>query len=182
MPMVIFSANANIRSSINRLQTYLGAHKNQISPVERPRVLEKGGGLIAISAPGAGSPKLVSIVELTKRHVKPGSKDDSEKEKGPAETWYSYMSLGRIYVKARSKTNTKKPETKREQAAEDEEENAFQSLAETRRPEGDADGHEDDRMIPDQILTIWWSRQSIPEFKTEFGEDIFEVRTLKEDA
>lgn len=87
--VVVWTKNQNVKSGINRLKSLLGFE-------EAPDADEKNGGevkerkndrLIAVSAYGEGTTKLVGIVETTKRIVGGVAKDES------GETWFVYTIL-----------------------------------------------------------------------------------------
>ncbi|OAG07274.1 uncharacterized protein CC84DRAFT_652033 [Paraphaeosphaeria sporulosa] len=87
--VVVWTKNQNVKSGINRLKSLLGFE-------EAPETGEKSGRevtgnrkdkLIAVSAYGEGTTKLVGIVEMTKRVVDGATKDSS------GVTWFMYTVL-----------------------------------------------------------------------------------------
>ncbi|KAF2441851.1 hypothetical protein P171DRAFT_80634 [Karstenula rhodostoma CBS 690.94] len=89
--VVVWTKNQNVKSGVNRLKSLLGVE-------EAPGAEEKSGReikertndrLIAISAHGEGTTKLVGIVETTKRVV--GATKEATEASG--ETWFMYIVL-----------------------------------------------------------------------------------------
>ena len=149
--VVVWTKNQNVKSGINRLKALLGFgdidQPNRKTQDEVPG--GKPGGIIAVSAYGEGTTKMVGIVEMAKRVVSGGS---SKKEVGGA-TWYAYTTLTGLNLQARQAEGAEL----REKSKDGEE-----ALEQGRK----------DR-VP--ILTLWFSSKSLPEFKTTFGEQTFTV-------
>ncbi|KAF2872352.1 hypothetical protein BDV95DRAFT_492193 [Massariosphaeria phaeospora] len=173
---VPFSKNQNIAAGINRLQTYLGAHKNPHSPVERPAVLDEEGAVIAVGALGDATVKLVGIVEMLKRVVAPEAA--AGKEEGVAEgvaTWYMYTSLASRTVEKKVRSVDERDAN----GAKGTEEDAFEPLETAGKKSAEQDKTESARKtLAVPVLLVWMSRQAIPEFRGAFGEQTFLVRQI----
>lgn len=174
---IVFTRNQNIRSGIIRLRTYLGAHVDEENPMEVPEVLNDKGSVIAISAQGEGTVKLVTIVDMARRIVKPGPaqpKDDKL-----VETWRMYMSLASVEVEQKKRTNPDAAaQSKADLTEEADEEDAFEPM-ELDAPEKRTEEATGVRKVP--VLTVWISRKEIAAFKEAFGEQTFGVQTLPKD-
>jgi len=155
--VVVWTKNQNVKSGINRLKAFLG-----FTAVDGPDRKDKGatnsktsGKLIAISACGPGTTKMIGIVEMAKRIVS-GKSEAKEAKPASSETWYAYTCL----------TGSELP-TQQVMCSEKE------------RGEG-AQEQEVGKKIP--ILTVWFSPNSIPEFKKGFGEQTFTVNHYSSDT
>ena len=168
---VVFFKNQNIKTGINKLKTYLGAHRNPISPIDLPEALDKEERVIAVSAQGEAIAKMASIVEVLKRVV-----GDGERPGGAPidvlENWYLYTSLGSIQTEKELKKKAKP--AGRPGRDNDGEEEAFQSLGEIKELERAEE--KVIRLVP--VLTVWMSKTAIREFRDEFGETNMRVLTL----
>jgi hypothetical protein len=172
---VVFSRNQNVKTGINRLKTYLGAYKNPASGIEIPEALKEEDCLIAVSAQGQGATKLVGIVDMVRRIVKPSGGE------GQVETWWMYTMLTSIEVEIKDRMRNSE-EVEKAQESQDEEE-AFEPM--------DVDGREQlqskekdrdttkKRNVP--VLTVWMTRKKIPAFKNTFGEQSFTVYKMLND-
>lgn len=176
---VIFSKNQNVKSGINRLKTYLGAYKDPASTIELPEALNKEDVIIAVSAQGEGTTKLVGIVDMVRRIVAPSGKEQEGSEQ--VETWVMYTMLSSVEVERKAKDveeEMKDGDTEVQSTLE--EEDAFEPM--------DVDVQEKDsgrdktltKKIP--VLTVWMTKKSIPAFKNAFGEQTFPVLKLLEDS
>ncbi|KAF2256172.1 hypothetical protein BU26DRAFT_402334, partial [Trematosphaeria pertusa] len=173
---VVFTRNQNVKAGVNRLKAYLGYERIPGSAVEIPEALGKDSAVIAVSAQGEATTKLVGIVELVRRIVAPGGEEEGG---GVVETWYLYTCLA-------SRTVEGKREGRNDgaRAGGNEGENVGNAVEdegfETRRVEsgGEKEGVKS-RKIP--VLTVWMSRKSVPEFKNAFGEQVFRVQKVQED-
>ena len=87
---VAFSKNQNVKSGINKLKTYLGAYKDPASAIDIPDALKAEDLIIAVSAQGEGTTKLVGIVDMARRIVAPNREDDGN---GKVELWWMYTML-----------------------------------------------------------------------------------------
>ncbi|EMD60132.1 hypothetical protein GGP41_009528 [Bipolaris sorokiniana] len=173
---VVFSKNQNVKSGINRLKTFLGAYRDPASTIDMPDALKQEDVIIAVSAQGEGTTKLVGIVDMVRRIVAPSSKE--EVGDGLVETWAMYTMLTSIDIERKARAVEVKKEEVEEVESEEEEE-AFESM--------DVDGRggqrdkDEVKMRKVPILTVWMTRKRIPAFRNAFGEQVFEVRRLVED-
>lgn len=89
--VVVWTKNQNVKSGINRLKGLLGFEKTPDAAEMGDKKLKqtKNDRLIAVSAYGEGTTKLVGIVEMTKRIVGGAGRVEDE----DAETWFTYTSL-----------------------------------------------------------------------------------------
>ncbi|KAF2642476.1 hypothetical protein P280DRAFT_467822 [Massarina eburnea CBS 473.64] len=153
---IVYTRNQNIKSGINRLKAYLGYEKGT---VEIPSILGRGeGGVIAVSAQGEATTKLVGILEVVRRVVGGDGKEGDGKREGVR--WYMYTSLASKIVSDGKTTD--------DSIREKHEDEGFEARAS--REEGN---NGKGRKIP--VLTVWLSRESILEFKRELGEQSFDV-------
>ena len=179
---VVFSKNQNVKSGINRLKTYLGAYKDAASTIELPKALNKEDVVIAVSAQGEGTTKLVGIVDMVRRIVAPTGKE--QEGNGGVETWAMYTMLWSVEVKRKTKA-TEGNEKSEDAEAQDtpEEEEAFEPMDVDERGTLGTDARKDKalvRKVP--VLTVWMTKKSIPVFKSAFGEQMFSVLTLSDDS
>jgi hypothetical protein len=182
---IAYSRNQNIKGGINRLKTYLGAYKNKNQPMDMPEALKETDVVIAVSAQGEGTVKLVSIIDMVRRVVAPTAK--SKLGGGNVETWYLYTSLASIKVEKRSRAvpnmidgtdQAEKPKPIADEDAQEEEE-AFEPM-DVDVPEQEQ-GQLQSQTIKAPILTVWMTKKKIPAFMEALGEQTFEVQTLPED-
>jgi hypothetical protein len=174
---VVCTKNQNIKSAVVRLKTYLGAYVDQKNPMEVPVVLKEKGSIIAISAQGEGTAKLVTIVDLARRVVKPDPALSVEDM--TVQIWRMYMSLASVEIE--QKTRIKSHDTAQGDARtteETQEEEAFEPM-EIDVPNQKTDETAHTRKVP--VLTVWMSRTEIPAFKEAFGQQTFAVQTLPKD-
>lgn len=180
---VVFSKNQNVKSGINKLKTYLGAYKDPASTIDMPDALKEEDLVIAVSAQGEGTTKLVGIVDMVRRIVAPNTK---EEDKGKVETWWMYTMLTSVEVERKIKSSEtvgqNKAEAKKSEASQEEEE-AFEPM--------EADEHEaqattaagsktQTKKVP--VLTVWMTKKKISALKNAFGEQSFPVQKLPEDS
>jgi hypothetical protein len=170
---VVFTRNQNVKAGINRLKTYLGAYKDTKIPIEMPGTLRQTEMIIAISAQGDGTPKLVSILDMVRRVVAPGA--DRKEDAGTVDTWWLYISLGSVEVK-KKKDHIASGGGQIQEAEEDE---AFEPMELDEQSNGDAQEKLVTRKMP--VLTAWITKKAIPMFKAAFGEQTFTVQTLRSD-
>jgi hypothetical protein len=102
---IVYTRNQSIKSGVNRLKMLLGASPlPTITGEEREKVdrLQKGEGMVAVSAQGDAVGKLVSVVEMTRRVVgvvapsgcgAGAGAGDGEAERERGEKWYMYTCL-----------------------------------------------------------------------------------------
>lgn len=181
---VVFTKNQNVKSGINRLKIYLGAYRDPNSSIEMPDALKQEDIVIAVSAQGQGTTKLVSIVDMVRRIVAPSGKAVGADEK--VETWWMYTMLASVETEC--KLNRPTEETSQEAAhkpgeTQDSEEEAFEPM--------NIDGQKDQgyeklkgadrvqmRTVP--VLTVWMTRKKILAFKQAFGEQSFAVKLVQQ--
>lgn len=186
---VVYTRNQNIRTAVNRLKLYLG-HERGSSGIEVPDVLkgdaDGGGGVIAVSAMGEATTKLVGVVELAKRvvgssspHSSADKNEDDMQEDGAgaedggtrqttAQTWYSYAVLSSRAIPASTPQDL--------DAATDDNTTRNASSSTTtpaRARQSIAQGQDKPRKVP--VLTVYLSRRSIDALRRGFGEQKFEV-------
>lgn len=181
---VVFSKNQNVKSGINRLKTYLGAYKDPASTIDMPDALKAEDTVIAVSAQGEGTTKLVGIVDMVRRIVAPSGKEEGN---GKVEPWWMYTMLTSVEVERRPKA----PETvgkgaeeaKKSGNSQEEEEEAFEPM------EIDGDGAQEKATEKDSVqtrkvpvLTIWMTKKKTSTFRNAFGEHPFSVQKLPEDS
>jgi hypothetical protein len=181
---VVFSKNQNVKSGINRLKTYLGAYKDPSSTLELPEALKREDGIIALSAQGQGTTKLVGIMEMVRRIVAPSAKE--QERNGLVETWAMYTMLSSVEEERKANAveeKSKDGEAEEAQSTEDEEEDAFEPMEVDSR-DAQVKGAKKDalqkRKVP--VLTVWMTRKKIPAFKNAFGEQTFSVQKVSDDS
>lgn len=180
---IVFTKNQNVKAGINRIKTFLGAYQDNKNSFDTPKAMQEKDCIIAISAQGDGTAKLVSIVDVARRVVAPTQK---EKELGEdIDTWWLYISLASIEVEKKRKdpsgsaNNAQPVETDQEMQDGDQEGDAFEPT-EAERAARKKDESQN-RMIKSPVLTIWITKKEIPAFKSAFGEQKFQVKTLPRD-
>jgi hypothetical protein len=163
---VVWSKNQNVRSGVNRVKTYLGfgldaATKTKTETgtgIERPAVLETDDGVIAVSAQGEGTGKLVGILEVAKRVVQGGAKQGD----AHVREWFVYTALSSVSVPVRKREAAVKaartPEAAEEPGSEEESDDAFETPAGEERAEKL-------RREP-----VWFCRARVGGFERAFGE------------
>ena len=150
--VVVWTKNQNVKSGINRLKALLGftAADQPDGKNKDAADNKKFGKLIVISASGQGTTKMVGIVEMAKRIV--GGQTGAKESGG--ETWYAYTGLTGLKMPTQQGTSTEGKDASKEQM------DRFQEK-------------EAKKKVP--VLTVWFSRNSVPEFKKAFGEQTFTV-------
>jgi hypothetical protein len=183
--LIVFTKNQNVKTGINKLKTYLGAYRDPKSTIEMPDALKQDDVLIAVSAQGDGTIKLVSIVDLARKIVAPGS--DGSNEAGKVEKWYMYTVLTHIEVEPKSKTGKTAAnedegkgieESGEQQDADEEEEEAFEPMDVDEPEDKSARSEKEVRKRKVPVLTVWMTRKSVPAFASAFGEQVFSVQAL----
>ncbi|KAF1849783.1 uncharacterized protein K460DRAFT_372207 [Cucurbitaria berberidis CBS 394.84] len=179
---VVFTRNQNVKSGINRLKTYLGAYRDPASIIEMPDSLKQEDLVIAVSAQGQGTTKLVSIVDMVRRIVAPSGKEDINTG-GKVETWWMYTALASVETERRTNTGDKEVQEIAREAGETqeslEEEEAFEPMV--------IDGQEREKGVEtvhkrkEPVLTVWLTRKKIAAFKQAFGEQSFTVKILQQE-
>ncbi|KAF1942363.1 hypothetical protein EJ02DRAFT_176656 [Clathrospora elynae] len=177
---VVFSKNQNVKTGINRLKTYLGTYKDPASTIEIPEALKQEDVVIAVSAQGEGTTKLVGIVDMTRRIVAPSEKDKNDKER--VETWCMYTMLTSVEVERKAKPQdmgmeemggeVKKPQ-------DTQEEDAFEPMDIDGKGNEKSEEPMQKRNMP--VLTVWMTKKKIPAFKTAFGEQTFTVQKMAQE-
>jgi hypothetical protein len=167
---VVFSKNQNVKSGINRLKAYLGACKDPASTIEMPDALKEDDLILAISAQGEGTTKLVGIVDMAKRIVAPSGKEPDKH--GKEETWWMYTMLTSVEVDRKIKTS--RPADKSDAD--------IGNTQSTLDDEGLSNGNNtiQRRKIP--VITVWMTKKRIAVFKNVFGEQTFAVKLLPQDS
>lgn len=180
---VVFTKNQNVKAGINRLKVLLGAYEDRKQSFDIPTALKEKDTIIAVSAQGDGTAKLVSIVDVARRVVAPTPK---EKELGEdIVRWWLYTSLASIEVEKKTKvpsetTSTTQPDEMDVDMRDSEGEgDAFEPIEAEKVDQQKNDTQ--NKMIKSPILTIWITKKEIPAFKSAFGEQTFEVKTLPRD-
>ena len=170
---VVFTKNQNVKAGINRLKTYLGAYMNRSNRIVTPDALKQTDVLIAVSAQGEATNKLVTIVDMAKRVVAPST---TEKD-GTIETWWMYTSLASAEVerKSRAVPDTNSNLGLGEKTKETQEE-AFEPMEVDAPDEEEEQDRTKTRKVP--VLTVWMTKKRLPAFKEAFGEQSFAVQTL----
>ncbi|KAF3007682.1 hypothetical protein E8E13_009230 [Curvularia kusanoi] len=180
--VVVWTRNQNVKAGINRLKSLLGAGagKNTSGGGDGARSAtvgkaagavgkEDGEGVIAVSAQGEGTVKLVGIVDVALRVIE----ENKGRDGMDGTKWFVYTVLSSVLV----------PRGKREDAVELDGAEAAQDDVEEDAMvvdrEGDeaADGEavkevsqrtEEMKRVP--VLTVWMSRWRMPGWKEVFGE------------
>lgn len=185
---VVFTKNQNVKSGINRLKTYLGAYKNESQPIGIPDVLTRPDAIIAVSAQGDGTAKLVSILDVARRVVAPSIKDKKMVEEigTKINTWWLYTSLTSVEVEKKIRVTSGANDSEKldakvraKQKNEDSEEEAFEPM-DVDMPVRQKDQRQNQK-IKAPVLTVWLTKKQIPAFKDAFGEQSFEVKSLPQD-
>ncbi|KAF2709382.1 hypothetical protein K504DRAFT_344586, partial [Pleomassaria siparia CBS 279.74] len=187
---VVITRNQNIRSGVNKLKTYLGAEVRKTGTVvdkDVEEVLSSKNLVIAISAMGEATTKLLGVLEVLKRVVggaeekAEGSDDlrsDAETCKAPEQKmWYTYTALSSTTVhrkvkggdKAKPKVGDMTENGNRDSVEVDDAsfEPTAAEMAEQERNKAKA--------LSAPVLTVWIARVRIPDFESEFGEQSLRV-------
>ncbi|KAH6875587.1 hypothetical protein BKA58DRAFT_124711 [Alternaria rosae] len=167
---VVFSKNQNIRSGINRLKTYLGAYKDAASTIEMPDALKEDDVIIAVSAQGEGTTKLVGIVDMVRRIVAPSGEEDDNH--GKEKAWWMYTMLTSVEVDREIKTprpmDKGAADVEKIQSTQDNEDLSNENNTVKRRK------------VP--VMTVWMTKKRIAVFGNVFGEQTFAVKLLSQDS
>jgi hypothetical protein len=182
---IVFTKNQNVKAGINRMKTYLGAYKDKTQPLEVPEALKQTDAIIAVSAQGEGTSKLVSILDVAKRVVAPSVKE-KECDRRTIE-WWVYTSLASVEVERKAKSSfemtgnedVQLSQAKQVAQEEDDEEDAFEPM-EVDAPDQEKQ-QQQKQVIKAPVLTVWITKKKIPAFKETFGEQVWEVNTLLHD-
>jgi hypothetical protein len=179
---VVFTRNQNVRSGINRLKAYLGYEQSVDTAEEVLGKLGKEDVMIAVSAQGEATTKLVGIVEMVRRVVRSGEGNGEASGggggRGGTETWYMYTSLASRVVGRGFKSRSSATKSSNEIEGPKGEEATNEDF-EMRDASDDATSSEGkSKKLP--VLTAWMSKKSIPELKKTFGEQTFDVQKPQE--
>ncbi|KAJ4330387.1 hypothetical protein N0V95_010063 [Ascochyta clinopodiicola] len=96
--VVVFGKNQNIKAGVNRLKKYISSSSREDGA--------KTGGLLAVSAQGPATVKLVGIFEVVRRVLatptttteQGGGQEEEGKEKHQPVTWYTYPVLSHVVL------------------------------------------------------------------------------------
>jgi hypothetical protein len=180
---VVFSKNQNVKAGINRLKTYLGAYRDPASTIEVPDALKEDDVIIAVSAQGEGTTKLVGIVDMVQRIVAPSGTEQSRNAK--EEVWWMYTMLTSVDIDREVKTSmpTDKGSTYAEKTQSTQEEEAFESTDLDRQDaRGPATGNNTLQRKTVPVITAWMTKKRISVLQTAFGEQTFAVQLLPKDS
>lgn len=182
--VVVLSKNQNVRSGINALKLHLragdgksgtsgsGARDTEL-PMAAAAAQEER--IVAVSAQGEGTVKLVGIVDLVRRITGQTARKPADGEMGSEGVrWYMYTSLGSVVVprKQRTEAAAAQPGEAGEDQAKDGVADADGGAAAVADVTGRAEGALM-RTVP--VLTVWMARKRIAEFRDAFGESEFMV-------
>ncbi|KAL1797524.1 hypothetical protein ACET3X_004130 [Alternaria dauci] len=180
---VVFSKNQNVKSGINRLKTYLGAYRDLASTIEMPDALKEDDLMIAVSAQGGGTTKLVGIVDMVRRIVAPSGTEHNRNAN--EEVWWMYTMLTSVDIDREIKTSTpaNKGNTGAEKTQSIQEEEAFEPINLDRQDaQGPAAGDITIKKRTVPVVTVWMTKKRIPIFQTAFGEQTFTVQILPKNS
>lgn len=141
--VVVFTKNQNVRSGIHKIRGLLA----ESGGMEKE---EEGEKVLAVSAQGEGTVKLVGIVEMVRRVTK---------GKGEGDEWYMYTVLSSVAAE-------KKDGEGQDDEGEEREDDAFEPIAGAKEGER---RKSPERTVP--VLSVWMSRAPIPQFRSAFGEE-----------
>ncbi|KAJ4318886.1 hypothetical protein N0V94_004216 [Neodidymelliopsis sp. IMI 364377] len=174
--VLVFSKNQNIKSGISKLRGHLcidsvGNGAQETTQIER----KHNEKIIAVSAQGDGTVKLVGIVDMVRRIVGEGG------EKGrDGKAWYMYTALSSVEMPRRPGKEHHKNDNKED---EDEEGDAMEvdvdddadaaAASSTRQTGANEDPKPKTKTHP--VLTVWISSTRLPAFRDVFGEQSFSV-------
>ncbi|KAF2278065.1 uncharacterized protein EI97DRAFT_282504 [Westerdykella ornata] len=160
---IAFTKNQNFKAGVNKIKAALDA---VMLGGKKEDGNEEGDRVIAVSAQGEGTTKLVGIVDVARRVV--------QEEREGSTTWYWYTALtSRVDDGAgRKKKRQKELQERGVDGMDDESEDDFQTLGAVQK----ADALEEKakmRRVP--ILTVWMSTKQMPGFKDAYGEETVRV-------
>lgn len=170
--VVVWSKNQNVKSGITRLLRLLGA-QSTTEEQDTPAVPYDEESVVAVSAQGEGTVKLVGIVDMVRRIAGEHRKNEVEvEEEGEAgregSKWWVYMVLSSVEVPRRRSTS----DAARGQEQDVEEE------AEAMDVDGGEDGgavketqrsgQEETKRVP--VLSVWMTRKRMVGWREVFGE------------
>ena len=186
---VVYSKNQNVKSGITKLRRYLGAGSDKASN-DVPAALKQEDAVVAVSAQGDGTVKLVGIVDMVRRIT--GGKETEkgcgmEKEKSEGIKWYMYTALSSVVV-PRGKNAVNSADAEGQEVRADSESDAMdvdgddgamkeEMRAQVRLAKEGRDKEDKTKTVP--VLTVWMTRKRIPSFRDAFGEQDFIVHTTE---
>ena len=171
----MFSKNQNIKAGITKIRRYIGAETSDTEAI--PAALKDEDAIIAVSAQGDGTVKLVGIIDMVKRITR-----ESVQEKEGGVKWYTYTVLSSVTVPRKSSAAANGSANASNAADQRDEDRAEDGEA------MDVDGHEGVKETQESstdegatksvpVLTAWMTRRRIPGFKEAFGEHEVVVHT-----
>ncbi|KAL1600178.1 hypothetical protein SLS59_005801 [Nothophoma quercina] len=165
---LVFSKNQNVKAGITKIRRYISAETSGTEAI--PAALKDEDAVIAVSAQGDGTVKLVGIIDMVKRITR-----EAVQEKKGGVKWYTYTVLSSVTVPRKSpaaangSANASNAADQRdEDRAEDGEAmdvDGHEGVKETQEPSKDEGVT---KTVP--VLTAWMTRRWIPGFKEAFGE------------
>ena len=186
---IVYSKNQTVKSGITKLRRYLGAGNDKASD-DIPKALTAEDAVIAVSAQGEGTVKLVGIVDIVRRIT--GGKElekgcAAEKEKSEGVKWYTYNVLSSV-VMPRGKNAVNGADAKGQEEVQadsqgdamnvDVDDGAVKEVQGQSPLAEEGRNHEDKtKTVP--VLTVWMTRKRIPSFRDAFGEQDFVVHTAE---
>ncbi|ORY05566.1 hypothetical protein BCR34DRAFT_571887 [Clohesyomyces aquaticus] len=204
---VVIGGNQNIRSTTNRINTYLGAFRHPESPYEMPDALRSQKLIVAVSAEAGATSKLTTIIGIVKKTAAPNHTRSGivrEDDFRMTEEWCMYTSLSAHVVfekqkkpKAKGQSPPKQNSAPQYGSSEDDVEMGdVDQAAATALPDSDNDSEPafedmqfdaaEDELPPlekaNPVLTVWLCRTPIPEFRDAFGEERVRVQRLPEEV
>ncbi|KAH7084836.1 hypothetical protein BKA63DRAFT_4047 [Paraphoma chrysanthemicola] len=169
---IVFTKNQNVKGGINRLKTLLGAYRDLTNPIEMPEVLGQKDVIIAISAQGEGTSKLISILDMVRRIVAPHA--DEQDDAGTVESWWLYTSLASVEVDMKDAIEGNGGDPSNQ--TQDTDEDAFEPMEVDLKTTDRTKEKPTTRKTP--VLTAWMTKKPISSFKKAFGEQPLTVQTL----
>ncbi|KAF2018115.1 hypothetical protein BU24DRAFT_165038 [Aaosphaeria arxii CBS 175.79] len=145
---VVLTRNQNVKSGINKLERLFG---------------EVGGErIVAVSAQGDATVKVVGIVEMVKRLGKGGE--------GEGEECFMYLGLAEMEIQRKGEDGR----GKKDGEGEGEDKDEFETLEEVKGRDKKR------RAYTEPVLTVWMSKTRVPGLAEAYGEQTFRVSTAKE--
>lgn len=183
--VVVWSKNQNVKAGITRLLRLLGA-QSTTEGEDTLAVPDDEESVVAVSAQGEGTVKLVGIVDMARRiageHRTNGVEGEGEGDAGrDGSKWWVYVVLSSVEVPRRRSTS----DATRGQEQDVEEE------AEAMDVDGDEDGGavketqqscQDEEMKSVPVLSAWMTRKRMAGWREVFGEQELLVYGSKDSA
>jgi hypothetical protein len=178
--VLVFSKNQNIKSGISKLRGHLCTDSAENGAQETTQTEGKHNEkIIAVSAQGDGTVKLVGIVDMVRRIVGEGGEKGGE-----GKAWYMYTALSSVEMPLRlgredHKNDNKDIEEEEEEGDAmdidvDDKDDANAAAADSTH-RADADKNTKPKMKVHPMLTVWLSSTRLPAFRDVFGEQSFKV-------